>query len=353
MSQRKKSSAVVGNPQLLRWSVTISCLANPTVTHVELIAAFQRIAQKWAFQKELGMETGFLHYQCQIEVGAKKRCSEIQALLNPITVSRAAIKPTSNNGGSAGFSYAMKNDTRVEGPWTNLRSNPRFDDIKKGLYHWQIMVNSIKPTQRAIHLICDPQGRNGKTVWAEYMAFHTKEAIYLMNYFVTPLELMQFAYEFSKEGKDTFFIVDLPRVKPNPTHLKLITDVLEKLANGVVQETRYKAKQKLLGLTKVVVLSNYELDLDLTHDRVHKWTIRDHELVPVNLQARILWSGELDEQKAAEIKEAYPEPPAPEGEIIGAAAVTTDNLPFDPYDIEALVVPYSNYNVRDDAQMEQ
>lgn len=338
MSDRKKSSAVGGNPQLLRWSVTISCMANPTVTHETLITKFDQIACKWAFQKELGEEKAFLHYQCQIEVEKKKRRSEIQAMLNPICVSKAAITPTSSAGAHGGFSYAMKDDTRVEGPWTNLKPNPRFDDILKGLYGWQKSLMALPYTKRGIHLICDRHGNNGKTVWAEYMAFHVRKAVYLMNYFVTPLEMMQMAFEFTKAGKPTFFIIDLPRVRPTPGHLKLITDILEKLANGVVQETRYKARQKLLGLTKVVVLANYDLDLDLTTDRIHKWSIKDHELEPENRHAMILKSTGFDLHQADEVEQAYPVPPLDlmmvedEGTYvcIGAAAVTNDEVPSSP-----------------------
>lgn len=313
MSHRKPKSKAVGNPQLLRWSVTVSCMANPTVDEVKLTEVFNRIATKWAFQQELSNETKFLHYQCQIEVGAKKRCSEIQALMNPITVARSAITPTSNNGEKGGFSYAMKADTRVAGPWTNIKLNPRFIAIKRdGFFPWQASVNAIAHSQRDVHFVYDPRGKNGKSTWAEYMAFELKQAIYLTDYFVTPLEMMQFAFEFSKEGQPTFFIIDLPRVMPPPKELKLITNVIEKLANGVVVETRYKAKQKMLGYTKVVVLSNYDLDLELTHDRVHKWTIRDLQLEPLNLQARILKSAQLDPDLAFQIQLAMPVPPGEE-----------------------------------------
>jgi len=283
MSARKKSSAVAGNPQLRRWSVTISCMANPQVNHETLSAKFDQIASKWAFQKELSEETKFLHYQCQIETKEKKRCSEIQALLNPICISRAAITATSSAGEKGGFSYAMKDNTRVEGPWTNIRVNPRFEDIMKGYYPWQQKVNDLPYSKRVVDFIFDPVGNNGKTVWAEFMTFYMRKAVYLMNYFVTPLEMMQYAYEFTKENHEAFFIIDLPRVKPSEHHLKLITDIIEKLANGVVQETRYKARQKLLGLTKVVVLSNYELRLNLTENRIRKWTITNHDLVQVLL----------------------------------------------------------------------
>lgn len=277
-----RNGAHSANPQLLRWDITISLNANKELTPEILARQFSDLALKWVFQQEAGIEGAYAHFQCRLELKTKKRASEIQSFLAPVVISRAAISPTSNAASSKSnsFSYVMKEDTRVLGPWSNLPVNPRFAAISKGYFPWQQSVLAMPYSQRSVHLVSDPTGNVGKTTFAEYLAFQLKEAIYLTDYYSSPLELMQFAFELSEEFKQAFFIIDLPRVRPCPNHLKMITSIIEKLANGIVQETRYKAKMKLLGFTKIVVFSNYDLDLQLSKDRIHKYTIFNTCLIP-------------------------------------------------------------------------
>jgi len=275
------------DPQLKRWDITISCAKNPLLLKEELIELFNQGCDKYVFQREKSHE-GYLHWQIRIDLMKRKRRKEVQKWLaqahpaDPVVVNVAAITPTSNAAGGS-FSYVMKDDTRVEGPWSNIRLNPRFNDIRRGpLFSWQQAVLELPFSARDIHFIHELKGGQGKSTFAQWLESERKECIYLMNFLKGPEELIADVFANSKEGADTFIILDLPRQQPPQKVLETLTAVLERLANGMVTEPRYRAQKKQLGLTKIVVFSNYRVDLDLSVDRIKHYVIRDKFLFRVH-----------------------------------------------------------------------
>ena len=79
---------------------------------------YNQMTQRWCFQKEKGLK-GNLHYQIQIDL--KKKSTQqafLRSFVEFFNLSEKEkeflyIRPTSNVGEKAAFSYSMKTDTRV------------------------------------------------------------------------------------------------------------------------------------------------------------------------------------------------------------------------------------------------
>lgn len=91
------------------------------VIHAKLVAN----CAKFCFQIEKAPTTGRLHLQGRIRVRAKCRLAVLKATFDQFLPGAHWSPTVSANAASNLFSYVMKEDTRVEGPWDE-RNAPSF-----------------------------------------------------------------------------------------------------------------------------------------------------------------------------------------------------------------------------------
>ena len=88
------------------------------------------------------------------------------------------VRPASRNGIEALAEYAMKQDTRVAGPWGDETVYLGEDILKQAeLQPWQRGIESLyhsKPSKRVVYWFWDKPGMGGKTAVAKYMAWKYK-----------------------------------------------------------------------------------------------------------------------------------------------------------------------------------
>ena len=110
-----------------------------------------------------------------------RRAKEIGAIWNAsLPHTGAHVKPTSNPCFKSGdFSYAMKGDTRVSGPWKDIDKKAAVKFLNRKLqtflandaYPWQKqLVKMVRkdPDSRTVICIIDPVGCNGKSTICDY-----------------------------------------------------------------------------------------------------------------------------------------------------------------------------------------
>ena len=145
----------------------------------QIITWLDNTAKKWVFQAEMGHETNCLHYQGRLSLIEKKRGLNIN---NPLKLRFRLTSTNAITGTRAKqFSYVMKEDTRVDGPWTDKDNSDLVKYIPRQyrnieLRPWQklLLEKAEAFNDRHINLIYDATGNKGKSVVAHFSRLHLK-----------------------------------------------------------------------------------------------------------------------------------------------------------------------------------
>ena len=119
-------------------------------------------------------DEGYKHYQGRLSLVKKRRINEALNVLKPFFPT-IHISPTSNNGLEENF-YTTKEDTRIEGPWTeeSYKYIPRqireIVDLKP--FQKSVVLLSRIWDTRTINIIIDQSGNIGKSTLTTYMGIH-------------------------------------------------------------------------------------------------------------------------------------------------------------------------------------
>jgi hypothetical protein len=246
-----------------RWfDITISC--DKYDNHLDLIEIFNNKCDKWCIQKEKGATTGFLHFQCRVQMKVKTRTPN---KVTTITDARWSVTSTENTNN---FDYQTKNYTRVEGPWTNDDDIIYIPRQVRKIKEWFPFQKEIENTihdwdENHINLIYDPSGWCGKTSIINKM-YAEKKAMRIPATLKDANQLMQFCY---CQGRQRAYMMDVPR---SMVHQRFIWIALEELKSGYCYDTRYAGKSFLQDSPNIWVFTNTMPDISfLTRKR---WKIR-------------------------------------------------------------------------------
>ena len=134
--------------------------------------------KNWAFQLEKGEETGFIHWQGRVSLRKKKtQSSLISFFKNKEPFNKARFSPTVTEN-SKSFNYVLKDETRIDGPWTDkdeikheTKQLKIFKTYEK--YPWQVKLEEMATQfdMRTIDLIYDITGNTGKSIFSEYLEY--------------------------------------------------------------------------------------------------------------------------------------------------------------------------------------
>lgn len=273
------------NSQLTLYHGTIPCSSSGTDPK-QIEEELKKIAKRWVFQLEEG-ESGYKHWQVQLDL--KKRV-RLQTFINEI---RKTILFADENCWSPShetkFSYAMKPETRINGPWqddrTTADSTPPIELTGKELYPWQTYVKEdcLQPLtgeDRIINIIFDPIGRKGKSWMAKKFEWDKIASL------VPPMRLFEDLISFIMcFDPVTAYIIDIPRAI-SKKNLEGLWAAVEQVKNGYIWDKRFKGRKRLFSSPHVWVLSNHMPDFNkLTPDRWVMWTISEDKnllMIPHN-----------------------------------------------------------------------
>ena len=150
---------------------------------------YEKFYSEYIYQREVGKKSGRSHYQGYHRYKHKDgiRCStlatEIRAWFEEYDwLTSIDVSPASNKGKLYLKAYAMKEDTRVDGPWMDKSYEPpilKYDesDIKcietnPRKYQVQILERlATDPHPRTINVLVDPTGNIGKTTLQKYLDY--------------------------------------------------------------------------------------------------------------------------------------------------------------------------------------
>lgn len=271
------SSKKVKSNQIVGFDITIPY--TQCDNYIDVGMALKSVATKFVFQLEDGgmPDCPYLHWQCRYRVADKLRLethiTQVHKTLfnGHITATSTGVHKSNN------FNYVMKPE-RVDGPWDE-RNDDFIPDIKPPttrqlreflsckLYPWQtkIMEWSTDFNMRKIHLILDPVGNFGKSIFAEYMEYEGL-AVDLM-YTDSIKELM---CQVHGQKKRKAYIADLPRGLNKKAMTQFICGI-ELLKNGVCYDPRYEWKKVRFDRPNVFIFCNNLPQL--THLSPDRWEI--------------------------------------------------------------------------------
>ena len=257
-------------------------------TSEELTKWLTANCKTWVFQKEQG-DKGYIHWQGRFSL-IKKRMKNVLMKLFKDKIPNY-LEPTSKQNHLDEFFYAMKEDTRLDGPWydkshqsTDIYVPKQYRNIV--LYDWQQqIVDSHKVFEpRKINVIFDGPGNKGKSTLAA-IAEITMGAIDM-----PPLndykELVQLACNIFmdqniRDSRLMFF--DMPRSLPKEK-LGGLFAAIEQIKKGKFYDIRHHYKQWWADSPTVWVFTNVLPDFaTLSLDRWNIWEIKENKLVPYNL----------------------------------------------------------------------
>lgn len=257
------------------WDFTIG---EKYVDKEALITTLKKHCKKWSFQLEQGEESGYTHYQGRISLKMKKRKPE---LIKAFEIKEASYRPTSNENKDNDF-YAVKEDTRIAGPWTDKDQEiyiPRqYRGIKEKFYPWQQDIwdrlEDFEP--RIINIVYDPVGGKGKSTLRSL-------AMLLKNGYRLPsendgLKCIQSMCDMLIAKQDRTpgpIFVDLPRAM-DQRELHGMYRALEQIKDGHVYELRHRYQEWWFDSPQIWVFCNTMPEgAYLSKDRWKVWTIEE------------------------------------------------------------------------------
>lgn len=207
---------------------------------------FKDWCKKWAYQIELGKETGKFHIQARLS--CKETNTTLKAMgakLNPlISVGDSYwLKPTAKQNMGNMF-YVIKTGTRVEGPWTDKDKigyvQKRFRNVT--LRDWQKklfeIITNDEDNDRNIYMVLDEGGNVGKSFFKGYMK--TKGAILIPATLQDGNDMVRCLAAQVCEGDERVHTVllDVPRAT-SQKHWWSLARGLEVMKSGELHDERY------------------------------------------------------------------------------------------------------------------
>lgn len=249
-SQSKPAGNTKNGWQLYRWLMTIP---EEEYTASQLSQELEVWCKKWTFQKEKG-ESGYVHWQVAISLKTKEYFHTVKNIFGD----KAHIEPLKGN---AGFKYCEKDDTRLEGPYTESKKPLKLINV---LREWQQkLVDQVlkEPDDRSIHWFYDPVGNAGKTVLAKWLVYHHK-AMYFQNSSTKDIA-------FAMNDKCKIAIFDFTRSLEG--HINY--GALEMIKNGILFSGKYESSMKIMDPPHVLVFANFTPNYEaLSKDR---WVVTE------------------------------------------------------------------------------
>lgn len=264
---------------LVGWDITIPFGEHGYTDYREVAKKLKGWCQKWAFQMEVGEETGYKHFQCRVWLFKAKTPGMVIKQVAPEVKGHWSITCNKVHHGN-NFNYVMKEDSRVAGPWTD--QDEEFEDppvMTKQLEHflslprrgWQERMEEIIAVfdMRCINIIYDQIGNSGKSLFSEYLEY-TKQA------FEVPAlrsfeDIMQFTYSFKNQKA---YLIDMPRGMKKDKLSEFYSGI-ESLKNGVVWDKRYAGKKRRMDRPNIIVFTNTLPDFELlSADRWVVWEMQ-------------------------------------------------------------------------------
>ena len=247
-----------------------------SLSSMDVISCLKGIAKKYTFQKEQG-DSGYVHYQGRLSLFKKRRKMEALRLFEK---KPNYFEPTTNKEFIKGEAfYMLKEDTKLEGPWTD-KDKPKFVPrhiAGRTPYAWQQKVIDTKDIydERTINCIIDPSGNSGKSILAAFVRNRGGITLPPIGDCKDLISAMCDILIGTQNRNPGLITVDIPR-SINNKRLYMLFTAIETIKDGYIQDFRYKFRDWEYHRPQIWILTNNEIETKyLSKDRFIFWRFGD------------------------------------------------------------------------------
>lgn len=276
--------------------------ADMEMAKIRFRTLLKKECKRWAYQLERGHQQGKLHFQARVSL--KNPCGSSGALATRWRVDAEWNFSITSNPNTRNFDYQLKEDTRVEGPWTDQDREEYIPRQYRALedrllpFQQQIWDGFEKFEPRRVDCVIDPDGSKGKSTLASLCDLHGRGID--MPVCNDGEKLMQAICDIcvARRLRDPKMIfIDLPR-SLNQLKLGGMYTAIEQIKKGKLYDFRHSYKEWWIDSPQLWVFCNTMPNTRyLSVDRWRFWTINeDRELVSLtHTEARALENTNVDE----------------------------------------------------------
>ncbi len=247
-----------------------------SLSYLDVISNLKGIAKKYSFQREEG-DSGYNHFQGRLSLYKKRRKMEALRLFE---IQPNYFEPTvkSEYLKGEGF-YCLKEDTRIEGPWTE-KDKPKFVPrhiAGRTPYAWQQKVIDSKEVydERRINCIIDPSGNSGKSILASFVRNRGGITLPPIGDCKDLISAMCDILIGKQERNPGLITVDIPR-SINNKRLYMLFTAIETIKDGYIQDFRYKFRDWEYNRPQIWIFTNNDIETKyLSKDRFIFWRFND------------------------------------------------------------------------------
>lgn len=261
---------------ICNYDFTISCEHTTRETLEKII---RNNCKKWGYQREKGNKTGYEHYQGRVSLKIKTR---LAGVIKTFSELKGHWSITSNENKDNMF-YVFKEETRIEGPWTDkdeIIYIPRQIKEIESLYPWQqhIYDHTDDWDTRSINCVIDNEGCIGKSIIVTKLAVEKKARK------IPPLndikDIMRIVMDVETSR---CYLIDMPRAM-NKDRLYQFYAGIETLKDGYAYDDRYHFKDKHFDCPNIWIFSNKKPDIEmLSKDRWIFWKVIGNKLAKIKM----------------------------------------------------------------------
>lgn len=256
-------------------------------TQAEIVEFLNAMGNRWAFQLECS-DSGYRHYQGRMSLYKKRRGVELAKLIEAYGCELPNyLQPSATNDRLGQAFYALKVDTRIDGPWTDKEKEQKY--VQKRLreadlrgFQLTIAKNHLEPNDRFVNMLICHTGNLGKSFLVAFLASHQKAIqIPMVNDAKELAGIVCCMLMDSKNREPGAILIDMPRAAGKDKLLGLFS-AIETIKDGFVWDQRYHYKEWRFEPPAVWVFTNQLPDTRLlSADRWKFWMVDwSNSLVP-------------------------------------------------------------------------
>lgn len=239
----------------------------------DIIGFIKKYAKKYVFQKEKG-DTGYIHYQGRLSLIKKRRVAAIKKIwYNSDVPMPNYLEPTVTEEHRRVAFYCMKEDTRIEGPWSDRDEPPYIPRQIREVQQLRPFQNTIVSKvdewdKRTINVIYCQSGNMGKSILVGYLRAHRlARALPPVNDYKDLLRMV------CDLPTSRCYLFDMPR-SLNKDRLYQFFSAVETIKDGYAYDDRYSFTEKVFDCPNIWIFTNTMPDLNMVSlDRWKIWTI--------------------------------------------------------------------------------
>lgn len=273
-SVKRSTKNVNGKPYI--WAITWYPHEQPR----DKVQRFCKMyAKHYIYQLERGEKKKKLHYQIFVNLRTAVNGSRMNNIINTAELNGAEYSPASCAGKEALKTYCMKEDTRVEGPWMDKKTEEKKkwtyneEDLLTTYYPWQQQVIEMirQPVHPSIiYWFYDREGGFGKSAFGKDCAYRLHMPL------ITAAKASDILNLVSKMPNRPGYIFNIVRTI-NASVMDELYCAMETIKDGCFINTKYETFQVIMNKPHIIVFSNHLPKMSALSAR--RWCIVDMEKV--------------------------------------------------------------------------